>query len=433
MSQIRAFVVAVETYQGGNISPVEFAEADAVAVSESLKYSGVKEDDIVVLLSATATKTTVESKLKTFMRGVNENDQLFFFYAGHGFSENGSNYITCHDTQPEDASNSSISLQNLFQQLRVSPCRRIILFLDSCHSGAPIFDGMRHLFARRSDSELQELVANDQYCIAFASCKSDESSYSKPDLSHGVWTYHLVRALRGEDSSALKDNRFLTGLTLQEFLFRSVQATIKSMFSGQRVQTPCMFGNLTQDFLIADFAQGTGTPLTGWPEMTTDEWSVYSSVLAKAMEEPFTENDLSRLKEVMQAYHERTKTECTETQIALGVWLNEAVMKYHFELSRCVLIAFDNKQPFFSQDLQRAIQQVRQLGLRESKIEADLRRILSTAHQTPWIDEFGKAYHPLTREEILDGMKRWEMAQDNFSRLFSLMKEWTSSCQRPNS
>ncbi len=46
MSQIRAFIVAVETYQGGNISPVEFAEADALTVSESLKYSGVKEDDL---------------------------------------------------------------------------------------------------------------------------------------------------------------------------------------------------------------------------------------------------------------------------------------------------------------------------------------------------------------------------------------------------
>ena len=158
MSQIRAFIVAVEKYQGGNISPVEFAEADAQAVLESLKYSGVKEDDIVVLLSATATKTTIESKLKTFMRTVNESDQLFFFYAGHGFSENGSNYITCHDTQSEDPSNTSISLQNLFQQLRASPCRRVMLFLDSCHSGASIFEGMRHLHAAERIANSRNLL-----------------------------------------------------------------------------------------------------------------------------------------------------------------------------------------------------------------------------------------------------------------------------------
>jgi hypothetical protein len=94
---------------------------------------------------------------------------------------------------------------------------------------------------------------------------------------------------------------------------RSVQSTVKSMFANQCVQTPCMFGNLTQDFYIADFAQGTGTPLTGWPEMTTEQWSVYSSIWAKGMEEPFTDSDLSRLKEVVQSYQRRTKTDFTET------------------------------------------------------------------------------------------------------------------------
>ncbi|MBI4964560.1 MAG: hypothetical protein HY913_14880 [Desulfomonile tiedjei] len=188
-----------------------------------------------------------------------------------------------------------------------------------------------------------------------------------------------------------------------------------------------MFGNLTQDFFIADFAQGTGTPLAGWPEMTTEEWSVYSAIWAKGMEEPFTESDLNRLKEVVQGYNRRTNTDFTETQIALGVWLSDTAIRYHFELCKCVLMAFDTKQPFLSEDLEKLVQQVRQLGFRESKIEADLRRIVSSAYQTPWINEFGRAYHPLTRAEILDGMKNSEMMRDNFERFFSLIKEWTAS------
>jgi hypothetical protein len=427
MSEGKAVVIAVEKYQRQNIPPVEFAEADAQAVAESLRYSGLLDSNVVVLLSAAATKTSIESRLRTFMRTVTEKDQLFFFYAGHGFATDGANYITCHDTQPEDLPHTSIALQDLFGHLRASHARRIMLFLDSCHSGIQIFQGMRDLFVRRADSELQDLVERDQYCVGFASCKSDESSYSNQTLGHGIWTYHLARALRGEDHSALKDNRFLTGISLQGFLLRSVQSALKGMFDNQCVQTPCMFGNLTQDFLIADFAQGTGTPLTGWPEMTTDEWNVYSSVLAKGMEEPFTENDLTRLKEVVQSYHRRTQTECTDTQIALGVWLNDAALRYHFELGKCVLMAFDTKQPFFSHDLKEAIEQALQIGFRQSKIEADLRRIFSSAYQTPWIDEFGKSYHPLTRQEILDGMSRSEIARDNFSKLFSLIKEWTAT------
>jgi hypothetical protein len=329
MSQGKAFIIAVEEYQRRDIPRVDFAEADARAVAESLKYTGFSEDNVIVLLSSTATKTTIESKLKTFMRTVGKDDQLFFFYAGHGFASSDSNFITCHDTQPEDLSNTSISLQDLFTHLRASNCRIIMLFLDSCHSGLEMFQGMRHFYVHRADSELHELIEQDQYCVGFASCKSDECSYSNQDLGHGIWTHHLVRALRGEDSSSLLQNRFLTGSSLQGFLVHAVRSTVKSVFANQCVQTPCMFGNLTQDFLIADFARGTGTPLTGWPDMTTEEWSVYSSILAKGMEEPFTESDLDLLKQVVQGYFKRTETECTEIQIVLGVWLNDAVIRYN--------------------------------------------------------------------------------------------------------
>jgi len=426
MSQRKAFIVAIEEYQRQDFLRVDFAEADARGVPESLKQSGLSDDNIIVLLSATATKTTIESKLKTFMKTVNEDDQLFCFYAGHGFAEDGSNFITCYDTQPEDLSSTSISLQEFFKNLRVSKCRRIIIFLDSCHSGLEIFQGMRQIAARRTDRELQQLIEQDQYCVGFASCKSDESSYSHRDLGHGIWTHCLVRALRGEDSAALVQNRFLTGSSLQAFLLQEVQTTVKSLFSARLVQTPCMFGNLTQDFLIADFAQATGTPLEGWPEMTTEEWSVYSSILARAMETPFTENDLGLLREAIQGYLRRTSTDLTETQITLGMWLNRTALRYHYELGRCLLFAFDTKQPFFSQDLEKLVEQARHLGFRETRIQADLRRVFSCAHRTPWIDEFGTAYHPLTREEILDGMKSWEIAKVNFSSLFSIMKELVS-------
>jgi uncharacterized caspase-like protein len=150
MSEGKAFIIGIQEYQRREISKVDFAEADAHAVADGFKYSGLSEDNTIVLLSASATKTTIESKLRTFMTTVSESDQLFFFYAGHGFAVNSSNFITCYDTQPEDLSNTSISLQDLFTKLRASKCRRIIIFLDSCHSGLEIFQGMRQLHIRSS-------------------------------------------------------------------------------------------------------------------------------------------------------------------------------------------------------------------------------------------------------------------------------------------
>ncbi len=113
--------------------------------------------------------------------------------------------------------------------------------------------------------------------------------------------------------------------------------------------------------------------------------------------------------------------------MALGLWLTDGVMRYQFELTSCILRAFDTKQPFFSHDLEKIIQEAPQLGLRKSKVEADLRGIFSAAHQVPWIDEFGRAYRPLTRDEILSAMRNCEMIRDNFVKFYSLIKELTST------
>ncbi len=57
------------------------------------------------------------------------------FYAGHGFSKNGHNFITCYDTDPDDLEETSIKLKDLLDICGKSACKRIVFFLDSCESG----------------------------------------------------------------------------------------------------------------------------------------------------------------------------------------------------------------------------------------------------------------------------------------------------------
>jgi hypothetical protein len=73
-----------------------------------------------------------------------------------------------------------------------------------------------------------------------------------------------------------------------------------------------------------------------------------------------------------------------------------------------------------------------EIGARPTKLDADLRRILSCASRDIWIDEFGRRYHPLTRDEILDGLKSLSAARDNFAKLMVLMRDLSSGkSQRP--
>ncbi|MFI8619317.1 caspase domain-containing protein, partial [Acidovorax sp. NPDC077693] len=204
-------------------------------------------------LSAEATKTRIESEVRRVCKTVTEGDTLYFFYAGHGFSKNDKNYITCHDTVRKDLAPTSIELQGLLKEFAKSKCRNIILFLDSCHSGLEIDDSMRSILSDLSDDDFRDFCRTAEHHQAFSACKPDEQSRSAPYLKHGIWTYYVLEALNGRDKSALERGKFLTASSLQAYLSNSVP---KSPYlpTGD-LQTPMAWGNKTREFIIADFTE----------------------------------------------------------------------------------------------------------------------------------------------------------------------------------
>lgn len=249
-----AFIVGLENYQAQPkpTKPVVYAEADAKDVAKAFEQLGVPAANITVLLSAQATKTSFESRFKAAISHLTAADAFIFFFAGHGLSINDQNYLTCHDTQRGDLASTSIRLDWIFSSLRKTKCKQATFFLDCCHSGLPIDDAMRGIADHISDAEFETLFGNSEYHIAFAACKTDESSYPSMTLSHGIWTYHLLRALNGEDPDAVDRGRFVTSNSLQNYLAVEVPRTLRKTIAGAARQTPCTFGNATAGFIIAD-------------------------------------------------------------------------------------------------------------------------------------------------------------------------------------
>ena len=103
-----------------------------------------------------------------------------------------------------------------------------------------------------SEDEFVSFFKDSQYQVAFASCKSDQKSYSSKVLSHGIWSYHIIEALKGNVIDALEKNKFLTANSLQVYLSRIVPITLRKTMAKVMNQTPCMFGNLTKNFILAD-------------------------------------------------------------------------------------------------------------------------------------------------------------------------------------
>lgn len=248
-----ALIIGVENYVDPKIPPVRYAENDAKDFGAALQLHGYNPSNITMLLSAAATKTIIESRSRTLLLNAVKEDQIVIFYAGHGFSENDRNYLTCSDTVRGDLVRTSIRLQDLFSLFHQSHCKRIMFFLDSCHSGFDVDESMRGIISDMTDEEFKVFVKDSEYHVAFASCATDQYSYSSPALKHGIWSYHIIEALNGNVTSALEKNRFLTADSLQAYLKQEIPRTIRKELAVGKVQTPRLLGNYSGIFLIADF------------------------------------------------------------------------------------------------------------------------------------------------------------------------------------
>src|ERR1039458_4750478 len=165
-ARIHVLAIAVESYQKPTIPKVQYAENDAQEFGNAWQALGADKLDCVTLLSAHATKTGAESSLKKFLNGVQKGDSVVVFFAGHGIAFNDVSYLTTHDTQPGDIQATSISLAEILRQLRDSKSERVLLFIDSCHSGLPFSPGMRTITTNFSDEEMRKFCSDASHHFA---------------------------------------------------------------------------------------------------------------------------------------------------------------------------------------------------------------------------------------------------------------------------
>ena len=249
-----AIFIAVEEYTDQRIPSVGFAETDARELARAFDALKLESYEPHVLLNSQSTCTTIQSNIRTIMQSLGDEDVLYLYYAGHGFSKNGSNYITCSDTYLDDLENTSIPIQWVLDTIRKSACKKSILFLDSCESGMFANANMRGIFSDLTEKELHDFFETAQHCVCFSACKPGEKSYSSPKLKHGIWTYHLTEALSGRAPEALENNQHITSASLRNYLSAAVPKALRETHTGTRVQTPWSYGASNSEFLVADIA-----------------------------------------------------------------------------------------------------------------------------------------------------------------------------------
>jgi hypothetical protein len=261
-----AVLVAVEHYQQSNIRGVPFAVADAEAMKDVLvQQMKVPVQNIRLWADQYATRSRLENDLPFEMSQLGPDDQFIFFYAGHGFYAQGSNRLTTWDTHTLNIPETTTCLDKvLLSPLKNGQCRKSLVFIDACATSFADANTLgRNILVGMHSEEFADFVKSTDYRAAFFSCSPTQQSYSWPGLQHGIWTYHLLRAFRGQDEAAFERDRRITGNSLHHYLSVRVPAFIAKETDIQATQRPYAELAANGAFEILHVPEGT-VPANGW-------------------------------------------------------------------------------------------------------------------------------------------------------------------------
>ena len=214
-----AILVGISKYQHKGkwqLGDLKYASADARSLAEYLKDPRRGAFDKVVLLTEKdATTANIKIALREKLRGVQPEDLVMVFWAGHGSPdphEQNKLYLITHDTNPEHMAGTAYAMEEFRRDIAAIKAKRVMVMADACHS-AGISDPTLGLRGRKDNeivNSLRGVYVDDEKSkkatardtgpvrLIFTSCEQGEVSRESTKLGHGVFTHYLLQALNGE-------------------------------------------------------------------------------------------------------------------------------------------------------------------------------------------------------------------------------------------
>lgn len=192
-----AIVVGINYYE--NLRSLNFAKQDASVMAtwfhQEAGFNQVflfTDDSAPITANSPIPTQPTFGHLRRFLRAQFENiqspllkpeDNLWFFFAGHGNRYKDQDYLMFSDSDPGDVEHTAISVDFITQRLRRSGADNVVLFLDAC----------------RDESSRGGLGIGEQRyqgVITFYSCTANQKSWEIEELQHGSFTHSLLEGLQ---------------------------------------------------------------------------------------------------------------------------------------------------------------------------------------------------------------------------------------------
>ncbi|MEA5566209.1 eIF2A-related protein [Anabaena sp. UHCC 0399] len=203
-SKLWLLLVGVNQYQDAQLPCLRYSAVDCQVLAEAL--TGATQEQFlqkeINIYHDFATESpllvNIRDRLQQVTTSAQPTDTILFYFSGHGILHPNTQqaFLCLADTQKDNLENTGLAVKELLEFLSNSGVQNQIVWLDACHSGGMTLRGLNP--TPQLVAVLQQRAAKSKGFYALLSCDTDQQSWEFPELGHGVFTYYLMRGLRGD-------------------------------------------------------------------------------------------------------------------------------------------------------------------------------------------------------------------------------------------
>jgi hypothetical protein len=230
--KIWAVVVGVGKYTA--MPSLKFTDDDAFRFYSHLKSpegGALGDDQIEILVDEGATRENILKTMRSMFLKADENDVVMFYFSGHGLEG-------CFLPVDFDGYNNKLRHEEIRQILKQSKAKHKLCIADACHSGTLDYSGS---LASKGPAPVslnrfyQAFEEAEGGIALLMSSKPEELSLEDHGLRQGVFTYYVLRGMKGAADS---NGDYIVSI---KELYSYVYAKVRDYTAG--VQTPVLTGD----------------------------------------------------------------------------------------------------------------------------------------------------------------------------------------------
>ncbi len=244
----RALCIGVSVYgcATGQLIDLPGVAGDVLEISQLLSSGdGANYGSTTVLRDAQATRERVLAELQNVFNAASD-DNVFVHMAGHGAMTDDAYYFVPHLGGSPFFAEGAVPMSAIRELFEACSARRVLLFLDCCHSGGILARGADAstppVAVARAALERQIRFEGGAGKMIYAACTEAQSAYEDTVLRHGYFTNAVVTGLRGEAANA-------KGRVTVNSLFDHVAETVE-LAMGSDAQLPMQSGQTSGQMVL---------------------------------------------------------------------------------------------------------------------------------------------------------------------------------------